>query len=268
MSRARKIGLRSGTVLTALLLVAAFLAGSATYLAVKDAFSPPEQAEVDPSTHLLMPQQPALPLTPPYPNETETQPNNLPEDLPPDPAEPAGQPPSAAVSAAPPEVASPQQTETEPSEPDDAVQVAASADTPVKLLFVKPVEGAISKGYSDGTLVYSQTLGDYRTHRGCDMAAPVGTKVRAMADGEVTDLYKDDLQGSVIEITHEDGSITRYCNLQNSHMPGIKAGAKVKMGDVISAVGDTTLAEAGEQPHLHLEAYRKGEAIDPVTLFS
>ena len=88
-----------------------------------------------------------------------------------------------------------------------------------------------------------------------------------MADWEIINVYKDDLLGSVIEIRHENAVVTKYYNLLESELSGIKAGAKVKMGDVISGVGETALFEAGEGAHLHVEAMRNGVLIDPQELF-
>ena len=44
-------------------------------------------------------------------------------------------------------------------------------------LYVRPVDGEIVKPWSDGELVFSETLGDYRVHNGIDIAASVGTKM-------------------------------------------------------------------------------------------
>ena len=88
-----------------------------------------------------------------------------------------------------------------------------------------------------------------------------------MADGVIADIYDDDLLGRVVEITHADGTVGRYCNLQQAGLSGITAGASVKMGDVIGGVGESALGESGEQPHLHLEVERQGQHIDPQQLF-
>ena len=259
MSRA-KGGVSKGNMLLALVLAGTFLAGSATYLAVKDSISKLPQEEPS-EPYLLIPQQTEDPPTgvaqPPeaQPLQETAAPPELPVE-----EEPAN---GALLTAVPP-------TE-EPSEQsgggEDAVPVLASGDAPVKQLYIKPLEGAISKPYSAGELVYSQTLGDYRTHTGVDIAAKVGAKVRAMADGTVTDIYADDLLGSVIEVTHTDGTISRYCNLLEGHAAGIKTGVAVKMGDILSGVGETALSEIAEEAHLHLEVYQKGVSVDPVQLF-
>lgn len=250
MSRA-KTG--RGTALTALLLAAAFLAGSATYLALKDSFTPEVEPNAASDPYYLIPTKPSA--GPATLIEDETAAVDLPD---PEPEEQivAVQPEAAPVTA----------TE-EPDTGGDSLPVSASSDTPVKLLYVKPVEGPISKKFSAGELVYSETLGDYRTHAGTDIAAEQGAKVRAMADGVVSDMYSDELLGAVIEITHEDGTVTRYCNLLENHVSGIKVGVAVKMGDVISGVGQTALSEGAEEVHLHLEAIRGGSNIDPEILF-
>ena len=241
---------KRGTLAAAIILVGAFLAGGGAYLAVRDAFVKDPIPEPEPF-RLEVPD--AAPLEEPT-SEAST------EDL-------------VAVPPVPVEPNEPEETSEEPeqeAEEEPAAQASttpAAADTSVKQLYIKPVDGTVTKQWSGEDLVWSETLGDYRVHTGCDIAATAGSKVRAMADGEIADIYQDDLLGYVIEIDHGNGVITRYCNLLDGQVAGIEVGAKVKMGDVISGVGETALLESAEGPHLHLEVLKNGVRIDPQELF-
>ncbi|MPM58421.1 hypothetical protein SDC9_105252 [bioreactor metagenome] len=241
---------KRGTLAAAIILVGAFLAGGGAYLAVRDAFVKDPIPEPEPF-RLEVPE--ASPLEEPT-SEAST------EDLvavPPEPVEPDK----------PEKTADEQGQETSEEPAAQASTIPAAADTSVKQLYIKPVDGTVTKQWSGEDLVWSETLGDYRVHTGCDIAAASGSKVRAMADGEISDIYQDDLLGYVIEIDHGNGVITRYCNLLDGQVSGIEVGAKVKMGDVISGVGETALLESAEGPHLHLEVLKDGVRIDPQELF-
>ena len=45
---------------------------------------------------------------------------------------------------------------------------------------------------------------------------------------------------------------------------GKTVGAKVTMGQTIGAVGDTSLVEIAEEPHLHFEIKVDGQYADPL----
>lgn len=96
---------------------------------------------------------------------------------------------------------------------------------------------------------------------GVNIAAPVGTPVRAAADGEV--VYRGseiEGYGNLLLIKHEDGFVTAYAH--NDAML-VKKGDRVRRGQVIAKVGQT--GAAGE-PQLHFEIRQNLKAIDPVAL--
>ncbi len=115
--------------------------------------------------------------------------------------------------------------------------------------------------YSMEAPVFSATLSDWRVHTGVDIAAAAGTPVRAVSDGIVSTVYDDDLMGTTVVVSHENGLSSVYANLQE--VPAVKPGDEVRTGDVVGAVGATALAEIGEEPHLHLEILQDGVAVDP-----
>ncbi len=98
-----------------------------------------------------------------------------------------------------------------------------------------------------------------RAHNGIDYAASAGTPVRAVGDGTVRRAnYSGDF-GNIVEINHARGYASRYAHLRG-FASGIKAGTRVKQGDIIGYVGSTGLATG---PHLHFEFHQNGRAIDP-----
>lgn len=94
-------------------------------------------------------------------------------------------------------------------------------------------------------------------HSGLDFAAPQGTPIYAVGAGVVTFSARRGAYGNMVEITHAGGYKTRYAH---AHQLQVKKGDLVKKGEQIATVG-TTGRSTG--PHLHLEVYRNGMAIDP-----
>lgn len=129
-------------------------------------------------------------------------------------------------------------------------------------VFTWPVKGQIIADFSLEVLAYDETMGDWRTHSGIDIAAPVGTHVKAMKTGTVASVEQDDLMGTMVTITHADGLESIYANLALE--PTVEAGDHVETGAVIGAVGTTAVAESARAPHLHFEMRSDGESVDPV----
>lgn len=132
---------------------------------------------------------------------------------------------------------------------------------PAPLVFTWPVKGAVDAPFAVETLAYNETMGDWRTHSGMDIAAGVGTKVLAAANGTVSALYQDDLMGTVVEIDHGDGLVSQYANLAET--PTVAVGDTVTTGAVIGSVGRTAAAESGQAAHLHFAMYQDDIAVDP-----
>ena len=162
--------------------------------------------------------------------------------------------PAAQPSAAP--------TEQPTATPDPVLTAPPAAQpTPAALVFTWPVNGTIIADYSVEALAYSETMGDWRTHEGLDLAVSLGTKVTATAAGTVSAIYRDDFMGTVVEIDHGNGLVSRYANLAET--PAVKVGDGVKTGTVIGSVGATANLESGLSPHLHFAMYQNGSPMDP-----
>jgi murein DD-endopeptidase MepM/ murein hydrolase activator NlpD len=94
-------------------------------------------------------------------------------------------------------------------------------------------------------------------HQGWDIAARSGSPVRATADGEVVVEGREYGYGNMIEINHGYGVVTRYGH-NSKHL--VKAGDRVKRGQVISLVGSTGRSTG---PHLHYEVLLHDVPVSP-----
>ncbi len=131
--------------------------------------------------------------------------------------------------------------------------------------YVVPTQGDLMKDFSIDMPVYSVTMNDYRSHKGVDICAEIGSAVFSFTDGVVEKLYDDPMMGKTVVINHGDGLCSKYCNLADELPASIAEGAKVSAGDVIGAVGDSSLIEMAENAHLHFELTENGKYVDPVT---
>ncbi len=127
--------------------------------------------------------------------------------------------------------------------------------------YIAPVKGKIQMKYSMDMPIYSKTLDQYMTHSGIDIAAPLSTKVKAIAGGTVTKVSEDDRYGTTVEITHGNGIVSIYSNL--AQQGTAEAGDVVKQGEIIGAIGETALFETLEESHLHLEMTRDSAYVNP-----
>jgi murein DD-endopeptidase MepM/ murein hydrolase activator NlpD len=101
-----------------------------------------------------------------------------------------------------------------------------------------------------------------KLHEGLDFTAPKGTEIYATADGKITQASSSLTgYGNEIIIDHGYGYKTRYAHLSAYK---VKAGQKVKRGELIGIVGNTGLSTA---PHLHYEVEKDGVKVDPINYF-
>ena len=131
---------------------------------------------------------------------------------------------------------------------------------------VRPVNGDILSGYSDGELVKSKTLSVWKTHDGIDIAAETGSAVKSAASGVVTAVTDDPLMGVTVVIDHGSGYEGYYSNL--AYDVAVSEGDTVSAGTVIGEVGSTAEAEISEEPHLHFGVKKNGSWADPADMLS
>lgn len=122
--------------------------------------------------------------------------------------------------------------------------------------FIMPVEGARRSARFGGQRILNGE--PKRPHFGVDLAAPVGTAVRAPAAGMVTFAETGlHFEGGLILIDHGQGLITAYLHLSKAL---VMAGDLVKQGQTIGAVGREGRATG---PHLCWRMKWRGRNLDP-----
>lgn len=97
-------------------------------------------------------------------------------------------------------------------------------------------------------------------HPGLDIAIPVGTLVRATAEGVVAEAGEDPEYGTFVLLQHAAEYQSMYGHLSRLL---VRAGQRVAAGEVIGLSGNTGNSSA---PHLHFEIRRLGQVVDPLTL--
>ncbi len=152
-------------------------------------------------------------------------------------------------------------------------QVAAVSDNETKLeekddepqdeekKIIRPLDGEIVKEFSMDSLIYSETLQEWITHKGIDIKAEKETEVKAIADGKIKSIKVDPRYGNTITIIHKDGYESVYSCLLNTE--DVKENDEVKKGQVIGKVGNSGVFETAIGNHLHLEILKNGEYVNP-----
>lgn len=105
-------------------------------------------------------------------------------------------------------------------------------------------------------------LNRIRAHKGVDYAAPMGTAVRAVANGRIDFAGQQSGYGNVLVLKHGERYTTLYGHLMK-FASGVSRGDTVKQGQLIGYVGMSGLATG---PHLHYEFRINGAHVDPLTV--
>ena len=101
-------------------------------------------------------------------------------------------------------------------------------------------------------------------HTGVDYAAPKGTPVMTIGDGVVTSVKYEGAGGNTVRIRHNSVYSTAYLHL-SKYAKGLKAGQRVRQGEVIGYVGSTGRSTG---PHLDFRVWKNGTPINPLKMDS
>ena len=124
-----------------------------------------------------------------------------------------------------------------------------------------PIEfSRITSGFSLAR--FHPILQSWRAHRGVDYAAPVGTPIRATADGVVAFAGIQGGYGNAVVLRHHGAYSTVYGHLSR-FAPRLRNGTRVRQGETIGYVGMTGWATG---PHLHYEFRVADEPRNPLNV--
>ena len=131
---------------------------------------------------------------------------------------------------------------------NQAVQISSTPS-------IRPVEGILTSGFGYRADPFTKQRA---FHRGIDFIAPPGQEIYATADGLVTRSGRAQGLGIAVFLSHGFGISTRYGHLSRV---AVKAGDRVKRGDVIGYLGNTGRSTGY---HLHYEVHVDGKAANPL----
>jgi murein DD-endopeptidase MepM/ murein hydrolase activator NlpD len=119
----------------------------------------------------------------------------------------------------------------------------------------KPMEGEIATPYG---LAFSAIYQDYRFHDGIDIISTKDDQVKAVLDGTVVNISKDELVGQVVTIKHAQNYRTIYGQIRN---PQVTIGQQVKQGQFLGKV-------VAEQGILHFAIKKGQQGLNPLQYLS
>jgi murein DD-endopeptidase MepM/ murein hydrolase activator NlpD len=117
-----------------------------------------------------------------------------------------------------------------------------------------PVDGRLLGGFGRRDDPFS---GEQAFHTGVDISVPIGTPVRATADGVVVTAEFAGRYGRLIIVDHGGSVQTYYAHLSRFD---VIAGQEVRRGQIIGAAGASGRASG---PHLHYEVRLGGNPVNP-----
>lgn len=125
--------------------------------------------------------------------------------------------------------------------------------------FLKPAKGRRSSEYGQ-TRTINKNM-SWGWHRGIDIAAKSGRKVRAPNHGKVLLIGKFPVQGGAVILDHGQGLVSIFMHLKSF---AARVGERVEKGDHIANVGGSGFSTGS---HLHWGVYVHGTPVDPELLY-
>ncbi len=133
---------------------------------------------------------------------------------------------------------------------------------PIQKLFLK---APLNYRRISSRFTYNRVHPVYKTskpHLGVDYAAPQGTPVVALGDGQVIHKGWNGGFGECVKIKHQAGYVSYYGHL-SGYARGVRNGSRVEQGQVIAYVGSTGVSTG---PHLDFRVKHNGKFVNPLRL--
>ncbi len=123
--------------------------------------------------------------------------------------------------------------------------------------FMVPVDGVGTGAFGSRRILNGQPRNQ---HTGEDIAAPLGTPIKATNTATVRLVDDHFFSGMSVILDHGLGLYTMYSHL---HTATVKGGDKIQRGDIIGTVGKSGRATG---PHLHWGVWLNGARVNPFSL--
>jgi len=114
--------------------------------------------------------------------------------------------------------------------------------------FVVPIKGTISAPFDLK-----------KKHFGIDIVAEKDSPIKSIKSGVVISIEESTNNGNTLSVQHDNNLISIY---KHNSVVLKKVGESVSAGEAIAIIGDTGTHSTG--PHMHLELWYEGKAVDPL----
>ena len=98
----------------------------------------------------------------------------------------------------------------------------------------------------------------FKAHLGTDYAAPKGTPIMSVGDGEIIEARYSQFNGNYVKVRHNGTYTTQYLHMSKI-AKNMRPGVRVKQGDIIGYVGSTGLATG---PHVCFRFWKNGKQVN------
>lgn len=98
-------------------------------------------------------------------------------------------------------------------------------------------------------------------HCGIDLDTFSSQNVTSIADGQITLIDYDEINGNYVLISHSNGYESVYAHLDEITI----TSGDIKQGELIGTIGNTGMSTG---THLHLEIHKNGQHIDPQSVIN
>ncbi|NLJ58643.1 MAG: M23 family metallopeptidase [Tissierellia bacterium] len=124
-----------------------------------------------------------------------------------------------------------------------------------------PLQGELLREFTMDDLVYYETIGEWRVHKGIDIKPKDTLFIESALAGKVEAVNNSEITATEIIIDHGNNVKTLYSNLVSAN---VEIGDSVEKGQVIGNVGKTVSIESTDGAHLHFELIVDGKNVNPL----
>ena len=153
----------------------------------------------------------------------------------------------------------------ENAQSDDGDDEDEDNEAPTDTLDLKsmkaPLSGEVTREFTMDDLVYYETIGEWRVHKGIDIKPKDNLLIESALAGKVEAVNSSEITATEIIIDHGNNVKTLYSNLVSAN---VQAGDTVKKGQVIGNLGKTVSIESADGAHLHFELIVDGKQVNPL----